>query len=127
MQQVSSRELVGGPALWWWRREQGAGPLPASRAPLTVTPVLTPPRLALLVVGTSVQSLSRVRLFATSWTAARQASLSITNSQSLLKLMSWRRQWQPTPVFLTGESQGWGSLVGCHLWGRTESDTTEVT
>ena len=35
-----------------------------------------------------VQSLSRVRLFATPWTAARQASLSITNSQSLLKLMS---------------------------------------
>ena len=40
---------------------------------------------------------------------------------------SWRRKWQPTPVFLPGESQGWGSLVGCHLWGRTESDTTEVT
>ena len=36
----------------------------------------------------SVQSFSRVRLFATPWTAARQASLSITNSQSLLKLMS---------------------------------------
>ena len=36
----------------------------------------------------SVQSLSRVWLFATPWTAARQASLSITNSQSLLKLMS---------------------------------------
>ena len=36
----------------------------------------------------SVQSLSRVRLFATSWTAAHQTSLSITNSQSLLKLMS---------------------------------------
>ena len=35
-----------------------------------------------------VQSLSRVRLFATPWSAARQASLSITNSQSLLKLMS---------------------------------------
>ena len=35
----------------------------------------------------SVQSLSRVRLFATPWTTARQASLSITNSQSLLKLM----------------------------------------
>ena len=32
-----------------------------------------------------------------------------------------------TPVFLPGESQGWGSLVGCHLWRRTESDTTEVT
>ena len=39
----------------------------------------------------------------------------------------WRRKWQPTPVFLPGESQGWGSLVGCRLWGRTESDTTEVT
>ena len=39
----------------------------------------------------------------------------------------WRRAWQPTPVFLPGESQGRGSLVGCHLWGRTESDTTEVT
>ena len=32
-----------------------------------------------------------------------------------------------TPVFLPGESQGQGSLVGCHLWGRTESDTTEAT
>ena len=38
-----------------------------------------------------------------------------------------RRTWQPTPVFLPGESQGRGSLVGCRLWGRTESDTTEVT
>ena len=38
-----------------------------------------------------------------------------------------RRTWQPTPVFLPGESQGRGSLVGCRLWGRTESDTTEAT
>ena len=37
------------------------------------------------------------------------------------------RKWQPTPVFLPGESQGWGSLVGCRLWGRTDSDTTEAT
>ena len=36
-----------------------------------------------------------------------------------------RRKWQLTPVFLPGESKGWGSLVGCRLWGRTESDTTE--
>ena len=35
--------------------------------------------------------------------------------------------WQPTPVFLPGESQGQSSLVGCHLWGHTESDTTEAT
>ena len=41
--------------------------------------------------------------------------------------MHWRRKWQPTPVFLPGESQGRGSLVGCCLWGRTERDTTEAT
>ena len=35
--------------------------------------------------------------------------------------------WQPTPVFLPGESQGRESLVSCHLWGRTESDMTEAT
>ena len=39
----------------------------------------------------------------------------------------WRRKWQPTPVFLPGESQGQRSLVGGRLWGRTELDTTEVT
>ena len=48
-------------------------------------------------------------------------------SLSLFILMHWRRRWQPTPVFLPGESQGWRSLVGCRLWGRTELDTTEVT
>ena len=37
------------------------------------------------------------------------------------------RLWQPTPVFLPGQSQRRGSLVGCRLWGRTESDTTEAT
>ena len=48
-------------------------------------------------------------------------------SLSLFTFMRWRRKWQPTPVFLPGESQGQGSLVGCYLWGRTESDTTETT
>ena len=48
-------------------------------------------------------------------------------SLSLFTFMHWRRKWQPTPVFLLGESQGRESLVGCHLWGRTESDTTEAT
>ena len=38
-------------------------------------------------------------------------------SLSLFTFMHWRRKWQPTPVFLPGESQGWGSLVGCHFWG----------
>ena len=48
-------------------------------------------------------------------------------SLSLFTFMHWRRKWQPTPVFLPGESQGWGSLVGCRLWSHTELDTTEVT
>ena len=48
-------------------------------------------------------------------------------SLSFFTCMHWRRKWQPTPVFLPGESQGRGSLVGCRLWGHTESDTTEAT
>ena len=49
-----------------------------------------------------------------------------TTSLSLFTFMHWRRKWQPTPVFLPGESQGRGSLVGC-VYGVTELDTTEVT
>jgi len=45
----------------------------------------------------------------------------------LFTFMHWGRNWQPTPVFLPGESHGQRSLVGCRLWGRTESDTTEAT
>ena len=48
-------------------------------------------------------------------------------SLSLFTFMHWRRKWQPSPVFLPGESHVRGSLVGCRLWGHTESDTTEVT
>ena len=48
-------------------------------------------------------------------------------SLSLFTFTHERRKCQPTPVFLPGESQGWGSLVGCCLWGHTESDTTEAT
>ena len=57
----------------------------------------------------------------------------IRTLRSLIRKHSWNndsqrvRQWQPTPVFLPGESQGPGSLVGCCLWGRTESDTTDAT
>ena len=48
-------------------------------------------------------------------------------SLSLFTFTHWKRKCQPTPVFLPGESQGWQSLVGFHLWGLTESDTTEAT
>ena len=48
-------------------------------------------------------------------------------SLSPFTFMDWRRKWQPTPAFLLGESQGRRSLVGCHLWGCTELDTSEAT
>ena len=51
----------------------------------------------------------------------------LATSLSLFTFMHGKRKWQPTQVFLPGESQGWGSLVGCRQWGRTESDMTEVT
>ena len=50
-----------------------------------------------------------------------------TERLSLFTFMHWRRKWLHTPVFLPGESQGQGSLMGCRLQGRTESDTTEET
>ena len=56
-----------------------------------------------------------------------RAGHDLATSLSLFTFMHWRRKWQPTPVFLPGEPQGQGSLVGCRLWGRTVSDTTEVT
>ena len=48
-------------------------------------------------------------------------------SLSRFTFMCWRRKWQPTPLFLPGESQGQQGLVGFCLWGRTESDRTEAT
>ena len=57
-----------------------------------------------------------------------RTSLSLfTFMHSLFTFMHWRRKWQPTPVFLPGESQGRGSLMGCRLWSHTESETTRVT
>ena len=73
----------------------------------------------------SVQSLSHVQLFVTPWTAARQASLSITNSQSLLKLMSIEVSdaIQPShplsspspPAFNLSQHQGLFQSVGSYI------------
>ena len=51
----------------------------------------------------------------------------LMTSLSLFPFMHWRKKWQPTAVFLPGESQGWGSLVGCRLGARTELDSSAVT
>ena len=47
-----------------------------------------------------------------------RVGLDWVTSLSLFTFLHWRRKWQPTPVFLPGESRGQGSLVGCRLWGR---------
>ena len=62
------------------------------------------------------------------WTAVHGVAKSQTGlSDFTFTFMHWRRKWQPTPVFLPGESQGWQSLVACRLWGPTELDMTEAT
>ena len=61
------------------------------------------------------------------WWAAVHGVAKSRTRLSDFTFMHWRRKWQPTPVFLSEESQGWGSLVGCRLWGRTALDTTVVT
>ena len=52
-----------------------------------------------------------------------------TNSEmgvrSWVRKIPWRRAWQPTPVFLPGESHGQRSLLGYSVWGHRESDRTE--
>ena len=60
------------------------------------------------------------------WRAAVRVVAERQTQLSDFTFMRWKRKWQPTSVFLPGESQGRGSLVGC-LWGHTESDTTEMT
>ena len=63
-----------------------------------------------------------------SWTVKKaECRHDWATSLSLFTFMHWRRKWQLTAAFLPGESQGRGSLVGCRLCGRTESDTTEAT
>ena len=94
------------PFLCWWRLEKAMAPHSSTLA-WKIPWMEEPGRLQ------SMESLRVGHNWATSF--------------SLFTFMHWRRKWQPTPVFLPGESQGQRSLVGCHLWGRTESDTTEVT
>ena len=55
---------------------------------------------------------------------SRRVGYDCVTSLSLFTYMHWRRKWQSTPVFLPGESQGQGSLVGCRLWDCTELGMT---
>ena len=49
---------------------------------------------------------------------SRRVGHDLATSLSLFTFMHWRRKWQPTPIFLPGESQGQRSLVGFCLWGN---------
>ena len=60
------------------------------------------------------------------WAAVHRVAKSRTRLSDFT-FTHWRRKWQPTPVFLPGGSQGRGSLMGYHLCGRTELDTTGAT
>ena len=55
----------------------------------------------------------------------REAGLIPGSGRSPGEGNGWK--WQPTPVFLPGESHGWRSLVGYSPWGQKELDTTEET
>ena len=86
------------------------------RRRLHPTPVLLPGKIPQTEEPGRLQSMG-----------SRRVGHDWVTSLSLFTFMHWRRKWQPTPVFLPGESQGRGSLVGCHLWGCTESDMIEAT
>ena len=66
-----------------------------------------------------------------SWQAAVHGVIKSRTRQSdstfTFTFIHSRVKWEPTPVFLPGESQGRGSLMGCRLWGRTELDINEVS
>ena len=95
----SDHDYLQGTGGYFWRRHWHP------------TPVLLPGKIPWTEESSRLQSMGSLRVM----------------SLSLFPFMHWRRKWQPTPVFLPGESQGWRSLVGCRLWGRTESDITEAT
>ena len=61
------------------------------------------------------------------WQAAVHGIAKSRTRLNNFTFMHWKRKWQSTPVFLPGESQEQGSLVGGHIWGCTDSDMTEVT
>ena len=64
------------------------------------------------------------------WAAVRGVAKSRTQLSDFtftFHFHALEKEMEPTPVFLPGKFQGRGSLMGCHLWGCTESDTTEVT
>ena len=61
------------------------------------------------------------------WAAVHGVAESDTTERLHFHFHALEKEMATHSSVLAGESQGWGSLVGCRLWGRTESDTTEAT
>ena len=80
-----------------------------------------------VVVVLVLEYIEEIHLFTSLCVGATHKYTTFLKSFEKTLMLHWRRKWQLTPVFLPGESQGWGSLVGCHLGGCTESDMTEAT
>ena len=75
----------------------------------------------------SVSELPEMVMDREAWRAAIHGVAKSRTRLSNFTFMHWRRKWQPTTMFLPGEFQGQGSLMGCRLWGHTELDMTEAT
>ena len=106
-------QLVSTKLVFWVNEKELAGRLEKAMAPHSSTLAW---KIPWMEESGRLQSMGSLRV-GHSW----------VTSLSLFTCMHWRRKWQPTPVFLPGESQGRGSLVGCRPWGCTELDTTEAT
>ena len=63
--------------------------------------------------------MGRVAWWVTVQEGATKSQTRLSDFTFTFHFLHWRRKWQLTPVFLPGESQGRGSLVGCRLWGGT--------
>ena len=98
-------------------------------ASTSVLPMKTQDRSSLGWTGwISLQSKGLSRVFSNTTVQNHQFfSTHLSGFTFSFHFMHWRRKWKPTPMFLPGKSQGWVSLVGCHLWDCIESDTTKET
>ena len=134
---VAARTCQAPLSMWFFRQEYWSGlPFPSpGYLPKTGSPAWQADSL-LLSSEKAMATHSSTLAWKIPWTeepgrlqsmGLRRVGHNWETSLSLFTFMHWRRKWQPTPVFLPGESHERGSLVDCHLWGHTESDTTEAT
>ena len=96
---------------------------------MTAKPALHPPTQSHTILMTTARGIILNISLGGLWRWLRQLSICLQCRRPGLnprvKNISWRRTWQPTPVFLPGESPRMEEPAGCSPWGREELDTTE--